>query len=160
MIWTEASLQAPRSLAELAAPRFRKIAIANPEHAPYGRAALQALERSSALSAVQPKLVYGENVQQALQYAKTGNADAAIVALSLATSTPGGASLPIDAALHDPIDQALIVCNRGQARTAALRLSDLIGSPRGRAILLAHGFSLPGESSTGSIPAAPEAGAR
>ena len=150
--WTLKGKPRPASLAELAGPRFTKIAIANPEHAPYGKAALQALERSAVLAAVKPKLVYGENVQQALQYARTGNADAAIVALSLATASTDGEVLPIDPSLHEPIDQALVVCRRGKSGDAAGKLAELIGSQRGRELLRRHGLFLPGD--------APDASAR
>ncbi len=87
----ESGLQ-PRALSDLADGRYKKIAIANADHAPYGKAAKQALERAGAWSQVQPRIVYGENVQQALQFAQSGNADAAIVALSLANVTPGHSS--------------------------------------------------------------------
>ena len=148
--WTLKGKARPASLADLADGRFKKIAIANPEHAPYGRAALQALGRAGVLAAVRPKLVYGENVQQALQYARTGNADAALVALSLALPAADGDALPIDPALHDPIDQALIVCKNGQAAEAAGKLAELIGSARGRALFRRHGLLLPGEAQDGA----------
>src|SRR5262249_23213427 len=106
VVWTRSGAGAapPRSLADLADSRFAHVAIANPEHAPYGRAAEDALGRSGALDAVKPKLVFGENVQQALELAQTGNADAAIVALSLTIARNDGVSLPVDPTLHAPID--------------------------------------------------------
>jgi len=73
---------APKTLAELTDPRITKIAIANPEHAPYGHAAKEAMQHVGVWDAVSAKVVYGENVQQALQFAQSGNADVAIVALS------------------------------------------------------------------------------
>ena len=144
--WTVKGKPRPAALADLAGPQFTKIAIANPEHAPYGKAALQALERAGVLAAVKPKLVYGENVQQTLQYARTGNADVALVALSLAIASTDGESLPIDPALHAPLDQALIVCRRGKSAEEAGKLAGLIGSPRGRELLRRHGFYLPDDA--------------
>src|SRR5690349_14897395 len=84
VVWTPAGVQAPAKLADLADPRFRKIAIANPEHAPYGRAAKQALEKDGVWPQVENRIVLGENVQATMLYARDHNADAAIVALSLA----------------------------------------------------------------------------
>jgi molybdate transport system substrate-binding protein len=136
----------PRSVADLADPRVTKIAIANPKHAPYGRAAKQALERAGIWEKVQSKVVYGDNVHQALQFAQTGNADAALVALSLAMATRGDFT-PVPADLHDRIDQALVVCNRGKAGVTAGRGFALyVASGDGRAVMHKYGFLLPGES--------------
>ncbi len=125
----------PKQLTDLVEPRFAKIAIANPEHAPYGRAARQALEASGIWERLQGKLVFGENVQQTLKYAQTGNVDAAIVALSLAAE---GDRLVIDEQLHEPLVQAMVVCREpGQA------FVDLVLSPDGRAVLDRAGFARP-----------------
>src|SRR2546425_99592 len=71
-------------LRQLAEPRVRRVAIANPLHAPYGKAAEEALRRAGVLDAVRPKLILAENIRQALQFLQTGSADAGIVALSVA----------------------------------------------------------------------------
>src|SRR6185295_1944177 len=86
VLWakTGGALAATTSLKNLANPKFVKIAIANPEHAPYGKAAKEALEAAGVWDAVQPKIVYGENIKQTMQFAESGNAEVAIVALSLA----------------------------------------------------------------------------
>jgi molybdate transport system substrate-binding protein len=143
VVWTGAGQQAPRALAELAEPRFKKIALANPEHAPYGRAAEQALRAAGILEQVRSRLVFGENVRQALQYAQTGNADAALVARSLVHGASGGAALPVDPALHAPLDQALVVCRRGADEAGGRRFAELVASPLGREVLQRHGFTLP-----------------
>src|SRR6202161_4843430 len=80
--------------------QYAKIAIANPDHAPYGTAAKQALMNAGVWNAISSRVVYGENVQQTLQFAQSGNAEISIVALSLAIVSEGQ-YLPIDAALHD-----------------------------------------------------------
>ncbi len=138
----------PTTLAELTDPRFAKIAIANPEHAPYGRAAREAMKRAGVWDAISPKVVYGENVQQALQFAQSGNADAAIVALSLAIVTPGSwTAIPDD--LHDRIDQVLVACTRGRAGAASgRRFIDFVRSDAARSVMHRYGFLLPGELST------------
>ena len=145
VVWTAADVAAPRTLADLRDPRFERIAIANPEHAPYGQAAQQALEHAGVWPDVKARIVMGENVRAALQFAQSGDADAAIVALSLTTTTRAGHTLAIDPAMHDPIDQALVVCGGGRASTLAHQFADFLASPTGRATMQRYGFLLPGE---------------
>lgn len=130
-------------LSDLAGPAFRKIAIANPEHAPYGIAARQALLASELWDDVQGKLVYAENVRQAMQWAQDGQADAAIVALSLATVTEGGRSMNVNPALHAPLDQAAAVCGEGKAAADGARFLELLASPEGKEIMQRYGFLAP-----------------
>ena len=80
----------PASLGDLADARFRHIAIANPDSAPYGRVAKEALVAAGVWDAVAPRLVYGENVRQALQFAQSGNAEVALVGRALAVAERGG----------------------------------------------------------------------
>ena len=149
VMWSSKALglAAPADVKGLADAKVKKIAIANPEHAPYGKAAMEAIAKAGVLDVVKPKLVYGENVQQTLKYAQTGNVEVAIVALSLAIATPDGDWHAIDPALHAPIDQALVVCGKDAARTAAARgFTTFVSSPDGRSIMKRYGFVLPGES--------------
>jgi molybdate transport system substrate-binding protein len=148
VIWTsnKSTVVPPTSVADLKDPRFSKVAIANPDHAPYGKAAEQALEHAGVLDAVKPKLVLGENVQQTLQFAQTGNVDAAIVALSLAIVAENGAYVPVDESLHTPIDQALVVCKNGGSVLAGREFAEFVSSADGRAIMKRYGFLLPGET--------------
>jgi molybdate transport system substrate-binding protein len=148
VLWTKDGA-APASVAELADERYRKIAIANPEHAPYGRAAEQAMAAAGVLDAIRPRLIFGENVQQTLQYAKSGNAEVGIVALSLAIATEGGRYTLIEETAHDAIDQAMVMCSKDAERAArASELAAFIGSPEGRAVMRRCGFLLPGETAT------------
>jgi molybdate transport system substrate-binding protein len=144
VVWTRQDVPPPASLADLADGRFKQVAIANPEHAPYGRAAQQALSSLGLWDTVKPKLVYGENVQQALQFAQSGNADAALVALSLALVSDGN-RVDVAAELHQPLDQALVVCKGSGRRDAATGFATFVGSDEGRAIMRRYGFLLPGE---------------
>jgi len=138
----------PTNLADLLDSQIVRIAIANPLHAPYGRAAKQAMERSGVWALVQAKVVYGENVRQALQFAQAGNADVAIVALSLARTT-AEPMIPIPDYLYDPITQALVVCRGGKAGVAAARgFVRFVESNEGRAILRKDGFLVPSESTS------------
>lgn len=148
VVWTsgDAKVEPPKTLADLADKRFVKIAIANPEHAPYGMAAQQALASAGVWETVKPKLVYGENVQQTLKFAQTGNVEAAIVALSLAIVVEGGKYFVVDDALHKPIDQALVVCSRGGNAQGGKDFAAFVGGAEGRDVMRRFGFVLPGES--------------
>lgn len=145
VVWCPNGIQAPTSLADLADPRFRRIAIANPDHAPYGNAARQALQKAGVWDKVVDRVKYGENVQATMQFAKTGSVDAAIVALSLAVVADGGTFLPIEQTEYDPLDQQLVVCGSGAEADAARQLADFINSPEGREVMTRYGFLLPTE---------------
>ncbi|MBX3203418.1 MAG: molybdate ABC transporter substrate-binding protein [Labilithrix sp.] len=148
VLWAKDPWLLPKDITDLADPKYAKVAMANPEHAPYGRAAREALTRSGAWATVQPRAVYGENVQQTLMFARSGNADVAIVALSLAVTSPGNYTL-VDSSLHEPLDQALVVCNggsKGAKANEARKFVEFVGSDAGRSIMKRFGFLLPGET--------------
>lgn len=152
VVWwrRDAHVEPPRTIADLGDKRFVKLAIANPAHAPYGQAARQALQKAGIWPATQPRLVFGENVQQTLQFAQSGNAEAAIVALSLAVIADGGYLL-IPESLHQPIDQEMVVCGKDPARMRRARaFASFVNAPAGRAIMKRYGFLLPGETHTAS----------
>lgn len=143
VVWTRRDVMAPVKLSDLALPRFTRIAIANPEHAPYGAAAKQALEKAGLWEQLQPRIVFAENIQTTMHYARDGNADAAIVALSLAVVSDGGAYLAIDPALHEPLDQQLVVCGAGSEADAARQFADFIASRDGTEVMTRYGFVVP-----------------
>ena len=144
VVWTKDGPE--KKLEDLKDPKLVKIAIANPEHAPYGKAAQQAMAKIGIWETVKLRLVYGENVQQTLQFAQSGNADAAIVALSLAIVSSGKYTL-IDPELHAPLDQAMVVCKgNGKGEATARKFTAFVDSPDGREIMKKYGFLLPGES--------------
>ena len=145
VVWTPTGGPAPLKLEDLARPEFKRIAIANPEHAPYGRAAKQALEKIGVWSQIESRIVLGDNVQATMLFAKERNVEAAIVALSLTVVTDGGTALPIDPKLYDPLDQALVVCGAGEEADAAHQFAAFINSREGREIMTRYGFLLPGE---------------
>lgn len=128
----------------LDAGQVRRFAIANPEHAPYGRAAEAALKKHGLWSAVQPHLVLGENVAQAAQFATTGNAVGGIVAYSLvltpAVGSRGRYALIPDTD-HMPLRQRMVVLKR--AGPVAARFYDYLQQPAARAVLERYGFGLP-----------------
>jgi molybdate transport system substrate-binding protein len=131
------------ALTDLADPRFAKISIAHPEHAPYGKAAKEALEATGAWEAVKGKLVFGENIRQTMQWAQTGDVDASIVALALAVVTEGGNTFPVDDKLHKPLVQALAVCKHGGHEANGRAFVAFLRSPAGVEIMKRFGFSLP-----------------
>ena len=153
VVWTPNGTSAPASLDDLADPRFHKIAIANPEHAPYGKAAKEALEKSGVWPKIADRIVFGDNIQTTMLYAHNHNADAAVVALSLAVVDDGGSFLPIDPALHNPLDQALVVCGAGDDARAARQFSDFVSSKEGREVMTRYGFLLPNEQMQARAPA-------
>ena len=147
VLWARSDLKdPPKTMADLASPRFSKIAIANPEHAPYGRAAQEAMKADGVFDSLKGRLVFGENVQQALQFASTGNADVAIVALSIANAPEGGSFVEIDASKYAAIDQAMVICAKAPHREKASEFTTFVNSEEGRAIMRTFGFLLPSEA--------------
>ncbi len=134
------------TIEDLAQPGIERIAIANPEHAPYGIAAREALQSAGLWDALQPKLIFGENVAQTLQYAETGNVDVAIVALSLSIAAGDeGRWVLLPEALHNPLYQALAVVADSPHEAEARLFAQFVNSPEGRVVMRKYGFILPGE---------------
>jgi molybdate transport system substrate-binding protein len=126
--------------------RIRRFAIANPEHAPYGRAAEQALRKSGLWDALRPRLVFGENVSQAAQFATGGAAEGGIIAYSLALAPAMsrlGSYALIPENMHEPLRQRMALV-RGAGATAR-RFYAYMQQPAARAVLKHYGFALPGE---------------
>lgn len=139
----------PASIDELADRRYRRIAIANPEHAPYGLAAMQALESAGVQAAVESRLVYGDNVSDTFRIVRSGNAEVGIVALSLAIAE-GSDYTPVPDELHERLVQALVVTSTGTTGEAAAAFAEFVSSPEGREVMVGYGFVLPGESTPGT----------
>ena len=129
-------------LEDLNRGEVRRIAIANPADAPYGRAAEEALRRSGVLTTVRAKLVYADNVRQALQFVETGAAEAGIVSRSIASKADVAAT-PIDPSLHATIDQAGAVVTRSAHTDLARRFIAFVVGPEGQDLLRAFGFDAP-----------------
>lgn len=133
------------TLTDLADARVRRISIANPQHAPYGLAARQALESAGLWKTVEAKLVFGENVQQAVQFVRSGSADAGIVARSVVTGDDLQWKL-VDDRLHKPLDQMAVVLARTKQPGAAMSFIQFVNGVQGRFVLRQFGFLMPGES--------------
>ena len=130
----------------LTQPSVARIAIANPEHAPYGRAAMAALEHYGLKEKVAGKLVFGENISQAAQFVQSGNAQAGLIALSLAKSPSMKAAgkyweLPSEA--HPELRQVVIVISASKQKKAAKAFLDFVLSPEGSAVLQQFGLTPP-----------------
>jgi molybdate transport system substrate-binding protein len=130
------------TVSDLTRPEIKRVAIANPDHAPYGLAAKQALESAGVWESVKPKLVYADNIRQTLQYAETGNVDVSIVALSLSQQSKGRWTL-VPEQLHQPIDQGLAVIKSTHNEQAARAFASFVTGPRGKEILGKYGFAFP-----------------
>lgn len=130
----------------LAGGKVVHFAIANPDVAPYGRAAREALQKSGLWSAIEPRLVIGENVGQAAQFASSGAAEAGLIAQSLAISAelaPNITAAVVRESWHEPIDHGMALI-KGAGPTARA-FSDFVRGPKGREVLQSNGFSVPGQ---------------
>jgi molybdate transport system substrate-binding protein len=132
----------------LADESVRKISIANPEHAPYGRAASAAMKKLGLHDKVKDKLVLGENISQTAQFIESGGADVGIIALSLALAPKmvdkGKYSL-IPQSAYPTMHQGGVILNWAQDRPSADKFCEYLKGPSGREILKRYGFVLPWE---------------
>lgn len=148
VLWSNSMDAAKMTLASLADPRFSRIAIANPKHAPYGKRAEEALKALGLWEKLQPKFVYGENIAHTAQFVQTGNAQVGIIALSLALNPElakqGGYYLIPDN-LHNPLEQGFIITRRGARKPLVRQFADYMTSRPARAVMTRYGFGLPGE---------------
>jgi len=146
-LWTHADSKLKiEKLEDLARPEVQKVGIANPEHAPYGTAARQAMQTLGIWEQVKEKTVFADNVRMALQFAETGNTDVSVVALSISLQSKGRWVL-IPQELHKPLDQALAVMKDTKNEHEARRFAAFINGPQGRPIMRKYGFVLAGEES-------------
>ena len=129
----------------LQSERFNKLALANPKLAPYGAAAVEALERLGLFSAVEPKFVQGENIAQTYQFAASGNADLGFVALSQVSKDgklTGGSAWVVPADLHAPIRQDAVLLTPGADSAAARALLKYLQGDAARAVIRSFGYDL------------------
>ncbi len=129
---------AVHKMADLISTNINHISIANPEHAPYGKAAVEALTASNLYPLVKPKLVYGENVRQALQFCQSGNAEIAIVSAAIVIGK--GHSLPVPVSLYRPLEQSIAVLKSSMHENEARQFTRFVSSPDGTGILKKYGF--------------------
>ena len=150
VLWVgnDSRLDIGKGFSVLRDPGIRKIAIANPQHAPYGRAAEEALRNDGIYDVIKDRLVFGENISQAAQFVESGNADAGILALSLAVSPEmkdKGRFWRVSENLYAPIEQGVVVIRASRNPQGAQALLDFIKTPATAALLERYGFVLPGK---------------
>lgn len=135
-----------RGLTALTDARVHRVAIANPEHAPYGRAAVAALRHEGLYERVRPKLVLGENISQAAQFVQSGNAEAGLLALSLALAPAlrgAGTYADVPAPFYPPIEQAAVILRASGRKEAARRFLAFLDRPENAGALRDAGFLSP-----------------
>ncbi|MBU4540142.1 MAG: molybdate ABC transporter substrate-binding protein [Firmicutes bacterium] len=133
------SLIEAKTMEDLLNPEIKKIAIANPDHAPYGLAAKQALTTAGLWETLEPKLVYGNNISDTLSLITTGNADTGFVALSLYDQATLNFSL-IDAKMHNPLKQSMAVIKGTKEEELGKKFVEYVNSEQGREIMSRYGF--------------------
>lgn len=148
VLWvrSDSGLDVKTGLPMLLDPKVRRVAIANPEHAPYGRAAVAALQHERLYDRVRNKLVLGENISQTAQFVHSGNAEAGIIALSLALAPAlraDGAYYEVPSSFHSPVDQAAVILASSRNKDAARQFLAFLKRPDVIGLLQAFGFALP-----------------
>jgi molybdate transport system substrate-binding protein len=148
VLWTrnDSGIDVKRGLTVLTEARVRRVAIANPEHAPYGRAAVAALRHEKLYERVRQKLVLGENISQAAQFAQTGSADVGLLALSLALSPAlknSGTYVDVPGSWYPPIEQAAVVLASSRQKALARQFIEYLKRPASVRVLQSYGFAVP-----------------
>ncbi|MBB2493848.1 molybdate ABC transporter substrate-binding protein [Aquipseudomonas ullengensis] len=140
------ALWTPHATPALNALPDGKVAIAQPDTAPYGKAALQTLENSGQLAAVKPRLVYAQDIGQAFQFVTSGNAPSGFVGLSqlMAANTPAGQYSQVDSALYAPLVQKRVLLAKGERKAAAEAFAQFFDAQQSS--LKSAGYALPGEA--------------
>jgi len=148
VLWApkNSSLDVTKGLTVLRDSGVRKIAIANPKHAPYGRAAVAAMEHEKVYEDVKDRLVLGENISQAAQFIESGACDVGIIALSLAlapTMKSAGSYWPIPADSHPPLEQGAVILKQSKNQELTRQFLEFMKGPQGQEIMTRYGFTLP-----------------
>lgn len=152
VIWVanDSKVDISSGLQSLLNPSIKKIAIANPQHAPYGQAAVAAMKKENVYDKVAGKFVLGENIAQTASFVVSGSADAGIVALSLALSPnmkDKGRYTEIPDAEYPPIEQACVILKSSLQKDVAKSFVNFIGTSAVADLFRAYGFAVPGGSS-------------
>ena len=149
VLWAakNAAIDVNQGLSAVADPSVKKLAIADPTHAPYGRAAEAGLRKSDLWEKVSSKLVMGENISQTAQFVESGSADAGILALSLVLAPAmkdRGKYFVIPQELYPPLQQAGVILSHSEHRELATRFMEFLKTSEIRALLKQYGFSTDG----------------
>ncbi|MEK7350682.1 MAG: molybdate ABC transporter substrate-binding protein [Nitrospirota bacterium] len=150
VLWAgkDSRLDLSKGMDVLLEPTIKKIAIANPKHAPYGRAAVAAMEHVQVYDRVKNKLVLGENISQAAQFIESGAADVGIIAMSLALAPlmqAAGHYWEIPADAHPPIEQGAVILKGAKSQERAKAFLSFVQGVEGQAMMKRYGFVVPGD---------------
>jgi molybdate transport system substrate-binding protein len=148
VLWagTASRIDLSKGLEVLRDPGIKKVAIANPKHAPYGRAAVAAMEYFKVYDQVKDRLVLGENISQTAQFIESGACDIGIIALSLAVAPAmkaHGTYWEIPAEAHQPLEQGAAILKSSDHQEAAKQFLEFMQGDKGREIMTSYGFTLP-----------------
>jgi molybdate transport system substrate-binding protein len=143
VLWLPRGESPVARIEDLSEAGVSRIALAKPDLAPYGRAAVEAMRALNVWARVEPKIVYAQNVSQAKQFAATGNADAAFLPRSLVKEGEGK-FVEVDESLHRPIDQAVGIVRASRKQEAGRRFVEFLLSEEGKAVLESFGYEPPG----------------
>ena len=149
VLWSAKVDASKLTLQSLTQPEFRKVALAAPDHAPYGARAREALVHAGVWTQVEKKLVFGENVSHTAQLIDSQAAEVGIIALSLAindTLQAKGGYYLIPGSYHQPLAQAYVITRYGQNNPAAKAFARFMATPQAQAVMKRHGFLLPDEA--------------
>jgi len=149
VVWTGSAsrINVANGFEALREPGVKKIAIANPKHAPYGRAAVAAMEHFKVYEHVKDRLVLGENISQAAQFIESGACDIGIIALSLAlapTMRAKGAYWEVPAEAHPALEQGAVILKSSPHQQSAREFLEFLKGEKGQEIMRRYGFTLPG----------------
>ncbi len=148
VLWTgyASHLNVAKGFETLRDPAVKKIAIANPKHAPYGRAAVAAMEHFKVYADVRDRLVLGENISQAAQFIESGACEVGVIALSLAlapTMKTKGLYWEVPADAHPPLEQGAVILKSSKHQQAAMQFIEFLKSEPGQEVMRRYGFTLP-----------------
>lgn len=148
VIWTgsQSNISLTKGFDALREPGIKKIAIANPKHAPYGRAAVAAMEHFKVYDQIKDKLILGENISQAAQFIESGACDIGVIALSLAlapTMKARGTYWEVPAGAHPPLEQGAVILKSSTRQGAARQFLEFMKGVPGQEIMQRYGFTLP-----------------
>lgn len=147
VLWSN-QIDVSSGISSLNDPKLKKLAIANPEHAPYGKRAQESLQYYKLYDKLKDKIILGENISQTAQYAQTGNAEVGILALSLVMSPAlknQGKYFLIDSKSYSPLEQAYVIIKKPKLNTETYKFAKFVATPEARGILKNYGFKLPNE---------------
>lgn len=148
VLWTGTAsrIDVTKGLEVLRDPAIKKVAIANPKHAPYGRAAVAAMQHFNVYEPVKEKLILGENISQAAQFIESGACEIGIVALSLALAPAmkaGGTYWEIPAEAYPPLEQGAVIVKSSKQQESAKQFLEFMKGSQGQEIMKRYGFTLP-----------------